>query len=71
MSESEPEDLVIRLRRSAARARDVFDPSFWNPWEEAANEIERLRGVVKRLESSAAPPDERAPTPLAFPRPIV
>lgn len=35
-------DLVQRLRTAAERCKGIFDEGFYNPWLEAADEIERL-----------------------------
>lgn len=39
-------DIVERLRTAADRAGEVFDPGFYNPWQDAADEIERLRKLI-------------------------
>ena len=42
-------DIVERLRELADRADVVFDPSFSWPWRQAADEIERLREVLREF----------------------
>jgi hypothetical protein len=47
------DDLIERLRSSAEKAARIFDPSFWNPWCEAADCIEALKAENAALGESA------------------